>query len=242
MRKDCFFLVSLFCPFPFCPAPNEHCSSNMMQIGHLFSEKNGVFLQESNNSHSTWLSCERHLRRVQLNLIFTIMLLLLFISVSTAVDSQTTNPCDSGKEGQAKTPQSKIIPYLTDPHSSPSAAPNSTKQVIAAFDEAAEGSFGPKGYFRIASPMSTTYSTDNLTLIITGEAINQPLVMGYGIDGQEQVLFSTVVRQEYEWDIFIGQICESIQLPPLNSGGHSITVFGILSGNWAQATVSFTIA
>ncbi len=168
--------------------------------------------------------------------------MLLFISVSTAVDSQTTNPCHSGKEEETKTPQSKIIPYLTDPHSSPSTAPNSTTQSIAAFDEAAEGSFGPKGYFRIASPMSTTYSTDNLTLTITGEAINQPLVMGYSIDGQEQVLFSAVVRQEYKWDVFIGKIYESIQLPLLNSGAHRITVFGSLSGNWAQATVSFTIA
>jgi hypothetical protein len=60
---------------------------------------------------------------------------------------------------------------------------------------AAEGSFGPKGYFRITSLTSTCYDSVKLTLNITGEAINQPLTMAYSIDEQGHVLFSVVVIQ-----------------------------------------------
>jgi hypothetical protein len=109
-------------------------------------------------------------------------------------------------------------------------------------DPASEGSFGPKGYFRIVSPTrNDRYDGGNVTLVIKGEAINQPLFMAYSIDGQEKVLFAAVVKQAHGWDKFFGIIAASEPLPPLPSGPHTITVYGTLVEVSAQATVHFTV-
>lgn len=127
----------------------------------------------------------------------------------------------------------------------PSPTPTSTTtpriNITPTPDPAAEGSFGPKGYFRITLPNNTTYNSGRLTLTITGEAINQSLSMAYNIDGKDNVPFYAVVSQEHEWDIFVGGIHTSVPLPPLASGAHRIMVFGTLSGNSTQATVHFTV-
>jgi hypothetical protein len=78
-------------------------------------------------------------------------------------------------------------------------------------------------------------------LTVTGEAINQPLLIVYNIDGKDDVPFYAIVSQEDKWDIFVGGIHTSVPLPPLTSGTHRIMVFGTLSGNLAQATVHFTV-
>jgi len=107
----------------------------------------------------------------------------------------------------------------------------------------AEGSFGPKGYFRIYSPTrGNFYDGGNFTLTIRGEAINQPLTMACSIDGQDKILFSAVVKQAREWDKFLGIITVSEALPPLPSGMHTLTVYGSLADVSDKATVDFTVA
>ena len=69
--------------------------------------------------------------------------------------------------------------------------------------------------------------------------------MSYSIDGQERVSIPAQVRQARDWDPFFGEIHESVALPPLASGYHSITVYGRLlvhDCEEAQTTVYFTIA
>ena len=121
----------------------------------------------------------------------------------------------------------------------PTPNPSPTLKVSQTPYPAPECSFGPKGYFRIISPTANC-DGNNLTLTITGEAINEPLTMTYSTDGKNPIPFSAVVKQEHDWDIFVGRIVGSTTLPPLSLGAHSITVYGTLSGVSAQATTYFT--
>jgi hypothetical protein len=138
---------------------------------------------------------------------------------------------------QASTPipsQSPNPTLTSTPNPKPTATPTSIAYP--------EGSFGPRGYFRITSPTNQNYNTDKLTLFITGEVINRPLSMSYSIDGQERVAFYATVTQSHDWDPFLGTIQSTVDLPPLSTGTHTITVFGTLSGEYtAQATAHFTI-
>jgi len=127
------------------------------------------------------------------------------------------------------------------PEATPTLTPKPTATPFP--DTAAEGSFGPKGYFRISSPTrGNLCDGGNLTLTIRGEAINQPLTMAYSIDGQDKILLSAVVKQAREWDKFFGIITASETLPPLTSGMHTLTVYGSLADVFAKATVDFTVA
>ena len=68
--------------------------------------------------------------------------------------------------------------------------------------------------------------------------------MAYSIDGQEKIPLHVEVKQARDWNPFIGVINESVTLPPLTRGSHSITVFGDLAvhgSHLSQATVYFTV-
>ncbi len=69
--------------------------------------------------------------------------------------------------------------------------------------------------------------------------------MSYSINGQERISIPAQVRQVLDWDPFFGGIQETVALPPLDDGYHSITVYGQLLAHdckEAQTTVYFTIA
>lgn len=164
--------------------------------------------------------------------------MVLLTSITVLAYSELSN--QSGFNPEENTMSTSVSPTIApSPTRTPTTTPTIT--VTPTPDPAAEGSFGPKGYFRITSPTNTTYNSNSLTLTITGEAINQPLSMTYNIYGKDIVPFSAVVSQEHEWDIFVERIYASVPLPALNSGAHRIMVFGTLSGNSAQAIVHFTV-
>jgi hypothetical protein len=172
-------------------------------------------------------------------IVFTFTLCMILISAGVFFFLQQ-DTSQSNQEGVASTPTSLQQPL---PSLNPTPKQTDITPIPTASQTpypAAEGSFGPKGYFRIASPLSTTYA-NNLSLIITGQAINQPLTMAYSIDGQERVPFPAVVQQLHDWDMFFGKISGSAALPALSSGSHHLTVYGTLSGVSAQATVTFTV-
>jgi hypothetical protein len=142
------------------------------------------------------------------------------------------------EENQSRTaspiPSQSLYPTLTSTPNPTPAAPTSVTYP--------EGSFGPRGYFRITSPTNQNYNTEKLTLTVTGEVINRPLSMSYIIDGQERIAFYAPVTQSHDWDPFLGTIKSTVDLPPLSTGTHTITVFGTLSGEYnAQATAYFMI-
>lgn len=142
-------------------------------------------------------------------------------------------------ENQSRT--ASPIPSLS-PYPTHSSTPNPTPTATPTLITYPEGSFGPRGYFRITSPTNQNYNTDKLTLSITGEVINRPLSMSYSIDGQERIAFYAPVTQSHDWDPFLGTIKSTVDLPPLSTGTHTITVFGTLSGEYtAQATAYFTL-
>ena len=167
--------------------------------------------------------------------------LILVVTIAIVTLSFYRPPEQTHNDQEAVITVPTILANSTNIAPSPTPAEEPTPILTATptFDPATEGSFGPKGYFRISAPTSSIYDGSNVTLIITGEAVNQPLAMSYSIDGQECVPFTAVISQEHEWDIFVGQIHASIPLPPLTIGTHSITVYGSLSGSSAQATIHF---
>jgi hypothetical protein len=127
----------------------------------------------------------------------------------------------------------------------PEAAPTLTpKPTVTPFpDPAAEGSLGPKGFFRIISPTrGVLYDGGKLTLIVRGEAINRPLTKAYNIDGQGKIPFGAEVTQTREWDKFFGIINAIEALPPLPRGIHSLTVYGSMADVTCQATADFAVA
>jgi hypothetical protein len=174
----------------------------------------------------------------KLSLTLAVVFVALLTSMTVLAYSQLSNQSGLNLEENTASTSSSPPFDLSPP---PNSTTTPTITVTATPDPAAEGSFGPKGYFRVTSPTNTTYNSGSLNLTITGEAINQPLLMAYNIDGKDNVPFCAVVSQEHEWDIFVGGIHASVPLPPLTSGVHRIMVFGSLSGNSGQATVHFTV-
>lgn len=174
----------------------------------------------------------------KLSLTLAVVVVILLTSVAALAYTSSSNQFGSSPENIPST----SIQHTITPSPTLTSTPTPTPTATPTPDPAAEGSFGPQGYFRITSPTNTIYNSNNLTLNITGDAINQPLLMAYSIDRQERVPFSAVIRQARDWDMFFGRIDEYISLPPLTIGQHSITVFGTLSVNYtAQATVHFTV-
>jgi hypothetical protein len=155
----------------------------------------------------------------------------LLFSIAAIILCQPSAPAQSFDEPKGTLQPIPTQTLTSTPLPTPSPTPN----------PATIGSFGPQGYFRIASPENLTYITNNLTLIIRGEAINQPLTMSYCVDEQRPVAISVAVQQEHDWDVFVGGIHASVALPSLTSGVHSITVYGTLCGVSAESTVHFTI-
>ena len=174
----------------------------------------------------------------KLSLTLVVAFAILLTSVAALAYSQLSY--QSGLNPEENTLSTSSSPTIAQ-SSTPTPTTTPTITVTATPDPAAEGAFGPKGYFRITSPTNTTYNSGSLTLTITGEVINQTLSMAYNIDGKDNVPFYIVVSQEHEWDIFVGGIHASVPLPPLTSDAHKIMVFGTLPGNSAQATVHFNV-
>jgi hypothetical protein len=176
----------------------------------------------------------------KLAVVLTMVVVISLISVAIVAYNQLFYQSQKyQEENQLRTsspiPSQSPYPTLT---STPNPTPTATPTLITY----PEGSFGPRGYFRITSPTNQNYNTDKLNLSITGEVINRPLSMSYSIDGQERVAFYAPVTQSNDWDPFLGTIKSTVALLPLSTGTHTITVFGTLSGKYsAQATAYFTI-
>jgi|WetSurMetagenome_2_1015567.scaffolds.fasta_scaffold49475_2 hypothetical protein len=139
------------------------------------------------------------------------------------------------------TPNPSFSPNPTSQLASPSPSPTSSSTTNASFAE-------PLSYFAITSPANTTYSSNILTLNITGQVIrasNVELFMNYSIDGRESLPFPVIEQPRSPNDQYVGIITGTIALQKLSEGTHSITVFGNLKANdlnhLAQAKVYFKI-
>jgi hypothetical protein len=144
-------------------------------------------------------------------------------------------------QGENSLPTASPTPTAS-PSSSFTPSPTSTSN-----SSSMQGSFtGPLGNFEITSPSNSTYSTNYVTLSVTGRVIvgsNVKLLMNYSLDGQESLPLPIVV-QALDSPL-VGSVVGSVTLPNLSDGSHSITVFGDIEANGrsdlAQATVYFTI-
>lgn len=176
----------------------------------------------------------------KIGVVLTVVVVISLTSVAIVAYNQLFYQSQyTREENQSRT--SSPIPSLS-PYPTLTSTPNSTPTATPTLITYPEGSFGPRGYFRITSPTNQNYNTDKLTLSISGEVINQPLSMSYSIDGQEGIAFYAAVTQSHDWDPFLGTIKSTVDLPPLSTGTHTITVFGTLSGEYnGQATAYFTI-
>jgi hypothetical protein len=176
------------------------------------------------------------MKRIALALTLIIVILLTstigaayYVSVNHSSKEENSLPTAS------PTPTASPSPSFTPPPTS-----TSTSSSIP-------GSFaGPLGNFEISSPSNSTYSSNPLTLSVTGQVIvgsNVKLLMNYSLDGQESLPLPVVVHPEAGLPP-VGVITGSATLPKLSYGSHSITVFGDLEANGpnlAQATVYFTV-
>jgi hypothetical protein len=78
-------------------------------------------------------------------------------------------------------------------------------------------------FFAITSPVNTTYSSNILSLNITGQVIrssNVELFMNYSIDGQESLLFPVIEQPRSLNDQYMGIITGTITLQKLSEGIH----------------------
>jgi hypothetical protein len=131
----------------------------------------------------------------------------------------------------------------------PSATPTATQTASLDYDQL--GSFGPSGFFRVNSPTSRTYNSSCIALNVSGETIvgrNIQLSMSYSLDGQARVPVTVNYSQMHDWDKLLGAFNQTIALPPLTCGSHSVTVYGILESTTlnpenkaAQVTINFTV-
>jgi hypothetical protein len=169
-------------------------------------------------------------------LALTLIIVILLTSTVGAAYYVSVNHPSQGENSlptASPTPTESPSPSCTPPPTS-----TSTSSSIP-------GSFaGPLGNFEISSPSSSVYSTNPVTLSVTGHVIvgsNVELIMNYSLDGQERLPLPVVVQPQ---EGFVGVITGSLTLPNLSDGSHSITVFGDLEANGpnlAQATVYFTV-
>ena len=179
------------------------------------------------------------MKRIALALTLAIVILLTstaatayYVSVNYSHQGENSLPTAS------PTPTTSPSPTTT-PTPTPTSNPSSSPTIGASFE-------GPLGGFGITSPSNKTYSSNTLTLYVTGQVIvgsNVELLMTYSLDRQERL--PILIETQYGPGLtFVGVFNGSVTLPQLSEGSHSITVFGDLEANGhhlAQATVYFTI-
>ena len=172
--------------------------------------------------------------------VLALALIIVILLTSTAVVAYyvSLNHSNKGENplpAASPTPSASPSPSFTPPPTS-----TSTSSTIP-------GEFaGPLGNFGITSPSNSTYSTNQVTLSVTGQVIygsNVELLMNYSLDGQETLPLPVVV-QALTGNPFAVAFTGSVTLPNLSDGSHSITVFADLEANGpnlAQDTVYFTV-
>ena len=180
-------------------------------------------------------------------LILACVFIITLIAITIVFTSKPVDVSQSFQQdnlSQTPTPTATISRIAT-PTPSPLLTPNPTPKASSlATVEPLSASFGPLGGFRIVPPSNTSYNTSCLNLTISGQAIAVGLSMSYCIDGQERVSIPAQVKQVHDWDPFFGGIHESVVLPPLANGYHSIVVYGrqlVHDCKEAQTSVYFTI-
>jgi cytoskeletal protein RodZ len=183
----------------------------------------------------------------KLGILACIVVVVLLASITAFVYSQSVNQFQANqKENTSPTPTANpTVSSSPNPTLSPTPTPSPLPDASPPLDPAAYGAFdGPLGSFWISSPTNTTYNTNSLTLTIGGQTIiagNVHLSMYYSVDGQEKKAVNVEARNA---NTFAGTFTGSLVLPPLDSGEHSVTVFGDLEANGshlAQVTVDFTV-
>jgi len=180
-------------------------------------------------------------KRTALALTLIVVTLLAFI-MAVAYYGSVNHPYqgENSLPTASPTPTSSPSPTTTPTPTPTSPSPSSSPTIGASFE-------GPLGLFGITSPSNKTYSSDTLTLEVTGQVIvgsNVELLMTYSLDGQERLPIPIEIRPSHPGLTFVGVINGSVTLPQLSEGSHSITVFGDLEANGphlAQATVYFTV-
>jgi hypothetical protein len=171
-----------------------------------------------------------------------LIIVILLTSTSAAAYYVSLNYSHQGESSlptAPPTPTTSPSP-ITTPTPTPTSNPSSLPTISAFFD-------GPLGGFGIASPSNKTYSSNALTLVVTGQVIvgsNVELFMTYSLDGKGRLPIPIETHPSHPGLTFVGVFNGSVTLPQLSEGSHSITVFGDLDANGhhlAQATVYFTI-
>ena len=168
-------------------------------------------------------------------------LVLLALIVAIVALGVHFAPISEQHTNSSPTPNPSPSPNATSQLTSQSPFPISSSTTNASFDE-------PLSFFAITSPSNATYSSNILSLNITGQVIranNIELFMNYSIDGQESLPFPVIEQPRSLNDPYVGIITETITLQKLSEGSHNITVFANLKANdldhLAQAKVYFTI-
>ena len=171
-------------------------------------------------------------------LALALIIVILLISTVGATYYVSVNHFSQGENSLLTASQTSTA----SPSSSFTPPPTSTST-----SSSIPGSFaGPLGNFEISSPSGSGYSSNPVTLSVTGQVIvgsNVHLIMNYSLDGQESLPLPVVVQPLGEYQ-FAGVITGSVTLPNLSDGSHSITVFADLEANGpnlAQETVYFTV-
>ena len=167
-------------------------------------------------------------------------IVLLVLTLAAITLGTTFLPSPKQPPNSSPTPNTPPYPATTPTVTSPSPTPTSLA-TNASFDQ-------PLSFFTITCPANTTYSSNTLTLNITGQVIrasNIELFMNYSIDGQETVPFPVIEQARSLNDQYVGVLTGTITLPNMSNGIHNVTVFGDLRANdldhLAQAKVYFTI-
>jgi hypothetical protein len=117
---------------------------------------------------------------------------------------------------------------LPSPTSTEPSSPIPTSSPTTPSQEQTRVSFGPCGGFTIISPCNTTYRSNIIAIEIRGQMLvgrNIKLSITYSLDGQERLVFPTVIKQVHDWDYITGAITGSMTLENLPEGQHLITIF-----------------
>jgi hypothetical protein len=188
----------------------------------------------------------------QLVILAGIVVVALLTSVTALAYSQSVNQVQYCQQENTPPTSTPTANPTASPSPTPTLAPtptltpSPTTAVSPPSDQSLYGTFdGPLGSFWISSPTNATYNTNTITLTIGGQTItasNVHLSIYYSVDGQEK---KAVNIETSNSNPFTGTFNGSVALPPLNSGAHSITVYGTLEANGAhlaQATVYFAVS
>lgn len=172
-------------------------------------------------------------------------------ATSTTVTPSTPSATPNQENKIPPSPSQPSTSSSTSPSTSPASSPTPTQTQTQTSNPAPDSAYPegirawlPYGTFVILSPANQTYTTNILTLNVSGGVIAGDPYLSYSLDGGPRVPVPITLTKPEGFGLTFQQVISgSVVLPPLANGSHVIVLYGDLGfdSRKGKVTVYFEV-